>query len=552
MEKGPFHRIRFSRIRFSQQILLLQIGVVVLLLAVGVGLVSWLLRSTLEEQYGRRALAIARSVAVDPVVVDLAAARASGGELERRVRAVTARNDALFVVITDDRGIRLAHPDPANIGRPVSTDASEALSGNDVVSAVETGTLGISVRSKTPVRSPDQRVVGEVSVGFELADPMADLNRRLPVIAAFAAGALLLGVGVSALLNRRLRRLTHGLEPHELTELLYEREAVLHGIGEGVLAADNQHRVSVCNDEAERLLGKPLPVGTPIAELDLSPRLRRAVEEQQPVDNLLAVAGNRVLVINSRAVRREERTIGTVLTFRDRTDLDSMTRELDNIRSLSDGLRAQRHEFSNRLHTLSGLLQLGHHDEAVEYLQQLTETSGTRPSVAADFVSDPHLQALVSAKTEQAQEKGITLTVSDDSWVRSSVTDPIAVSTVLGNLLDNASHAARMGPRRPATVEVALLADGGTLHVSVVDSGPGVPAELRSTLFDEGVTSKLAPGHGLGLALARQAARARGGDVWLADPGNGQSGALFVAALPGMLESGEDSGSNSDSERGAE
>ncbi|MDT7726468.1 MAG: two-component system, CitB family, sensor kinase [Actinomycetota bacterium] len=533
-EKGVFRGMRFSR-----QILLLQIGVVVLVLGVGLALVTWLLRSTLDDQYGQRALAIARSVAADPVVVAEAAAKHSGGELQRRAVEVTDRTEALFVVITDDHGIRLAHPDPKEIGKPVSTPADEALAGKDVVSAVESGTLGLSVRSKTPIRAPDQRVVGEVSVGFDIADPTGAVNGLLLTTGGFAIGALLLGAAASALLNRRLRRVTHGLEPHELTELLYEREAVLHGIGEGVLAVDSANRVSVRNDEAERLLDTELPVGTPLSELDLSPRLHKAVEEGQPVDNLLAVAGNRVLVINSRPVLRDDRTIGTVLTFRDRTDLDTLTRELDGIRVLSDGLRAQRHEFSNRLHTLSGLLQLGHNGEAVEYVQTLTETSSTRPIAVGDTVSDPYLQALLVAKTEQAQEKGMVLRVSDDSWVPTSVTDPIAVNTVVGNLVDNALHAARMGPRRPATVEIALLADGETLHVSVMDSGPGVGVELRETLFDEGVSTKIAPGHGLGLALARQAARARGGDVWLADPGGEETGALFVAALPELLSGKE-------------
>lgn len=526
---------RFRGLRFSRQILLLQSGVVLLVLGVGVALVGWLLQHTLTDQYGKRALAIAQTVAVDPEVIADVTAKRAGGELETLVQTTTRNTNATFVVITDDHGIRLAHPTPSEIGKEVMTDPSEALAGHDVVSVIQSGTLGLSVRSKTPIRTANGRVVGEVSVGFDTDDPTGEFYQLLLVIGGFAVGALLLGIAGSALLNRRLRRVTHGLEPHELTELLYEREAVLHGIGEGVLAVDAQNRVSVSNDEAERLLGTPLPIGVRLSEVDLSPRLHKAVAEGQPVDNLLAVAGNRVLVINSRAVRRDERDIGTVLTFRDRTDLDTLTKELDAIRSLSDGLRAQRHEYSNRLHTLSGLLQLGHNGEAVEYLQSLTETSSATPADVGDAVSDPYLQALLVAKTEQAQEKGMLLTVSDDSYVPAEVTDPIAVNTVLGNLVDNALHAARMGPRRPASVEVTLLAEGATLHLSVVDSGPGVPVDLRENLFDEGVSTKLAPGHGLGLALARQAARARGGDVWLANAGDAESGALFVAALPDML-----------------
>ncbi|WP_134664155.1 MULTISPECIES: sensor histidine kinase [unclassified Amycolatopsis] len=526
--------------RFTRQVLLLQIGVVVLVVGLGVALVSSLLRTTLTEQYGQRALAIAKSVATEPVVIAGAASRKPNQDLQQRVEAETRTDDALlFVVITDDHGIRLAHPTLAQVGKPVSTSWAEVIAGNDVVSEFDAGTLGPSVRSKTPIRQ-GSRVVGEVSVGYRIGELTSDFNRWFILTMVFGGGALLLGAGASALLNRRLRRVTHGLEPHELTELLYEHEAVLHGIGEGVLAVDAEHRVTVRNDEAERLLGTPLPVGAPLEDLDLSPRVHKAVTEGRPVDNLLAVAGNRVLVINSRAVQRDERALGTVLTFRDRTDLDTLTRELDGIRSLSDGLRAQRHEFANRLHTLSGLLQLGHHAEAEEYLQTLTETTASRAEPLDDRVTDPYLQALLVAKTEQAQEKGMELRLADDAWVPASVTDPIAAGTVIGNLVDNALHAARMGPRRPAWVEIGLLADGSTLHVSVVDSGPGIDNALRGKLFDEGVSTKLNPGHGLGLALARQAARARDGDVWLADPGGATTGALFVAKLPGLLDRPEE------------
>jgi two-component system, CitB family, sensor kinase len=522
-----------GRLRFSRQIFLLQTAVVVLLIALVAVLVGGLLRNTLTEEYGERALAIARTVAADPEVIDAVSARRAGGALQDEVVALTRRTSALFVVVTDSTGIRLAHPDPTKIGEPVSTDPSEALAGREVVSAVETGTLGRSVRSKTPVLGADGKTVGEVSVGFAVSTAAAEITQLLAAIGVFAIVSVLLGLGASWLLSNWLRRATHGVEPGELTEMLYEHEAVLHGIGEGVLAVDQRGRVSVRNAEARRLLGVDLPVGAVAEELPVSPRVRLAMAEP-PTDNVFAVAGQRVLVVSSRPVRRDSRDLGTVLTLRDRTDLDALTRELDAVRSLTDGLRAQRHEYVNRLHTLSGLLQLGHRDEAIEYLQALTDGGSEHAGIDAS-VRDPYLGALLLAKAEQAGEKGVTLRVSDDSSVTGTLRDPVSVTTVLGNLLDNALRAASLGTRRPAWIEVTLLTEGRSLHLSVQDSGPGVPERLRAEIFEEGVTTKLTPGHGLGLALARHEALAGGGNLWLAAPGGDGTGALFVAVLRDAL-----------------
>jgi two-component system CitB family sensor kinase len=519
--------------RFARQILALQIGVVTLVVGVGFALVGWALDRELTQQYGERARAVARAVAADPVIGDAAAREDPAHLIQPRVERVRRDTQALFVVVTDRHGIRLAHPNPDQIGKPVSTDPSAALAGREVVN-VERGTLGLSARGKVPLRDQAGQIVGEVSVGFDAKDIRAYVLRLVGSAGIFAAGALLLGVAGSALLTRRLKRLTLGLEPHELAELVQEREAVLHGIGEGVLAVDSLGRVSVCNDEAQRLLGVPVPPGTQIATLELPPRLRAALTGEGLADNLQSVAGNRVLVANQREVRHGGRDLGRVLTLRDRTDLESLTRELDAVRTLTDALRAQRHEFANRLHTIAGLLQTNHHEEAVEYLHAL---SGPVAAVSpgGDGVPDPYLQAFLGAKTAEAAEKGVRLAVADTSWVPGAVVTPVEVTTVIGNLLDNALEAARLGNRRPAIVEVTLLADGTTLHLSVADSGDGVRADLADRIFLEEVSTREGDGHGLGLALARQAAGSLGGDVTLADPGGAAHGAVFTARLPNAL-----------------
>lgn len=522
------------RIRFARQILALQVGVVALVVGVGFALVSYLLDADLTNQYQQRALAVARTVAADSSIASAVSIDDPERVVQQRAEAVRRSTGALFVVVTDRSGLRLSHPNPDLLGKPVSTDPSEALAGREVVT-VERGTLGLSARAKVPLRRADGEVIGEVSVGFAADDLSTEVARLLGLAGTFLGGALLLGVAGSALLARRLKRLTIGLEPHELAEMVQEHEAVLHGVGEGVLAVDAAGRISVCNGEASRLLGVEMAVGQHASDVDLPAGIRAALAADEPIDNLITIAGDRVLVVNHRLVRRDGRDLGRVLTLRDRTDLEALTRELDAVRTLTAALRAQRHEFANRLHVLSGLLQTGHTAEAIDYLTAVSTGPAGGLGPGSEAVRDPYLQAFLGAKTAEADERAVTLRLSDTTWVPARVTAPVEVTTVVGNLVDNALEAARLGERRPAWVEVDLITDGDTLHLTVVDSGTGVPDELRDTVFTEGVSTRDGSDRGLGLVLARQAARSRGGDVTMADGSGDDHGAVFVARLPGVL-----------------
>jgi two-component system CitB family sensor kinase len=536
------------RIRFAHQVLALQVAVVVLVAGVGYALVAWLMRDELRHQYGQRALTLARGVAADPVLADEVEQGDPGRLVQQRAEQVRRASGALFVVVTDRNGIRFSHTNPTLIGRRVSTDPSEPLAGKEVV-AIERGTLGLSARGKVPLRDRAGAIAGEVSVGFDAGDVDRRVSHTLASAGLFTAGALLLGVGASYAIGRRLKRQTLGLEPYELAELVQEREAVLHGVGEGVLAIDPHGRVAMCNAEAARLLGSAPERGAPVTELPAPERLKAVLEGTREAQNLLAAAGERVLVVNRREVRHNGKDLGAVITLRDRTDLEVLARELGAVRTLFDALRAQRHEYANRLHTLSGLLNLGHHEEAAEYVRTLVEVpeAGDAPSAA---MPDPYLQAFLAAKGAVAAEKGVRLEIGEGSWVPGRVIDPLDVTTVIGNLVDNALEAARLGERRPARVEVELLGDGSDLYATVSDSGDGVPDELREAIFHDGVSTRPETAdrpRGLGLALARQAARARGGNVTLADPGGAAAdaadaagtgsagGATFVLRLPGVL-----------------
>ena len=543
-------------LRLATQILLLQLAVVGVTLGIAFALLAVVYHQRLIGEYRHRSLDIARVLAAAPAVrADVAmydgevpsASELAGGPLQNIAAKVRAGTGVLFVVITNDRGIRLSHPNVAELGKPVSTDPSLALSGREEV-VEQTGTLGPSIRAKVPVRELDSnRVIGAVSVGMSTSSVYGLLRDEQRTAALTAGPALLAGVVLSALLARRWRDQTLDLQPTEMTELVRTQEAVLHGIGEGVLAADTGGKTTFVNDEACRLLEIGSATGHPVDQIGLTPRVLDVLQSCDPAPTL-ATVGEHVLVVSARPVSREGRELGTVLIVRDRTDIEALTRQLDAVQLMSTVLRAQRHEFANRLHLLNGLLHRGHSQEASRYLEELL---GSGPLGSAlpgiDAIRDNYLQALLAAKAAGVREAGVTLRIGENTWVPGRLAFPVDVTTVLGNLIDNAIEAARTGGScTEKVVEVELLQDNSTLHITVADSGEGVAPDFADQIFVEGASTKpqssQTGGRGIGLTLSRHIARALGGDIVLsrpANPGDQLCGAEFIARLPGVLAEAE-------------
>ncbi|MFJ3491470.1 sensor histidine kinase [Leifsonia aquatica] len=538
--------------RFASQVLLLQVATVSAVVAVCAGAFTWLGVLQLRQEAEASALAIARTVAEDSDVRSAVAlysadpgtparSHLASGPLQPLAERVREHTGALFVVITDDHGIRLAHPDAARLGEQVSTSFADALAGREAV-AWEAGTLGESARAKVPVRAEDGGdPVGEVSVGFASASVFGSLPGLLTAIGAASAGALAIGVGASWLLRRRLTRVTLGLQPEEFAALVQDRAAVLDGVGEGVLAVTPEGVVSVCNGRAAELLGvtgaAQALVGLPIAEAGVHPGVAALVVAGEPVVGETFVVGGRVLYVDLRRVERDGRDLGAVAVIRDRTDLVSLTERLDAVASMTNALRAQRHEFANRLHVIAGLMDSGRTEAARAFLDDVVARGPLKfPIEHADRLQEPYLQALLGAKGVEAAERGVLLSLGPETLVLGAVADAEDVAAVIGNLVDNAVRAAVEGDE-PRWVEVELLDDGDTLYATVSDSGRGLghaPAS-GAAAGSESLDGDAVHGLGFGLPLSRDIARRRGGDVWAVDPGGDGRGAVFCARLPGTV-----------------
>ncbi|MFF3334391.1 ATP-binding protein [Streptomyces sp. NPDC002888] len=529
----PARRLRLGMPRrvFSQ-VLLMQLTIAAGVVVLATGLFLAPLSHQLDDQAMRRALAIAQTTAAVPQIAeDLENTRPTvEGPVQREAERIRKASGAEYVVVMNTRGVRWSHTDTKQIGRIVSTDPSQALAGKEVMQ-IDSGTLGRSARGKVPLRDSDGHIIGAVSVGIEYDSVRARLIHAIPGLFAYAGGALAVGALAAWLISRRVQRQTRDLAFSDISGLLAEREAMLHGIREGVVALDRAGRIRLVNDEAQRLLsiGDEVVGRSPDEALGEG-RTADVLAGRVSGTDLLTVRGQRVLVAN----RMPTDDGGAVATLRDRTELEQLGRELDSTHGLIDALRAQDHEHANRMHTLLGLLELEMYDDAVEFVGEVVGDHRVTAEQVTEKIEDPLLAALLVGKATVAAERGVALWVSDRTRLPDRLIDPRGLVTVVGNLVDNALDA--VGGTPHARVEVELRAEGRTATLRVRDTGPGIPAEQRELVFTEGWSTKKPPAHGkrgIGLSLVRRLAERQGGSAAVTEADGG--GAQFTVVLPEAL-----------------
>ncbi|MGW4168235.1 ATP-binding protein [Streptomyces chartreusis] len=524
-------RLHLPRRMFAQ-VLLMQVAIAAGVAVLATGLFLAPLSDQLDDQAMRRALSIAQTTAAQPQIAeDLADTPATaGGPVQREAERIRTATEAEYIVVMDRRGVRWSHPTPSEIGRLVSTDPGQALAGHDVMQ-IDSGTLGRTARGKVPLRDGDGKIVGAVSVGIAYDSVRARLLHAIPGLFAYAGGALAVGALAAWLISRRVQRQTRDLAFSDISALLAEREAMLHGIREGVVALDRAGRIRLLNDEARRLLGiGDEAVGRSLDEALGEGRTADVLAGRVTGTDLLTVRGQRVLVAN----RMPTDDGGAVATLRDRTELEQLGRELDSTRGLIDALRAQDHEHANRMHTVLGLLELEMYDDAVEFVGEVVGDHRATAEQVAEKIQDPLLAALLVGKATVAAERGVALSLADRTGLPDRLIDPRGLVTIVGNLVDNALDATAGTPH--ARVEVELQAEGRIATLRVRDTGPGIAEEQRELIFTEGWSTKQRPAHrerGIGLPLVRRLAERQGGSATVGEAAGG--GAEFTVVLPEAL-----------------
>ncbi|PGS55810.1 sensor histidine kinase [Bacillus sp. AFS041924] len=491
----------------------------------------------LKHEKGLKALAISQTVANMPEIREAFSNEKPSDIIQPIVEKIRKRVGAEFIVVGNKNEVRYSHPNPGLLGKKmVGGDNDKVFSGKEIVSE-STGTLGPSLRGKTPIFDDNGKVIGVVSVGYLLKDIDHEAKAFSKKLLKNSIVILILGIGAAFFISFNIKKSIFGLEPKEIGRMYKEKHAILESIHEGIIAIDEYGEITVVNENAHKVLSIPNNIklrGLKIEDVLHNSHLKKVVETGEPIYDLEFLINEKVVIINCiPIVGVDSKIVGAVTTFREKSELNKLLNELSQIKAYSEGLRAQAHEYSNKLHTILGLIQLESYQEAIELISKESNITQNIIHFIMEEISDPVVAGLLLGKISLANELKVDFIIDYNS---SFANVPKEVNredliTIIGNLLNNAFDAVLETNKPEKFVSLFLTDLGEDLVIEIEDNANGIPEELIDEIFEYGVTSKeQSHNSGIGLHLVQRLLNKLNGQITFHS--NEHGGTTFIVAIP--------------------
>ncbi|HBR1841813.1 TPA: ATP-binding protein [Klebsiella pneumoniae] len=500
---------------------------------------SWYLTDITEErlhyQVGQRALIQAMQISAMPELVE-AVQKRDLARIKALIDPMRSFSDATYITVGDASGQRLYHVNPDEIGKSMEGgDSDEALINAKSYVSVRKGSLGSSLRGKSPIQDATGKVIGIVSVGYTIEQLENWLSLQISSLLIPMAIMLLLLLFCARRFSLHIKKQMLNMEPQQLSQLLIQQSVLFESVFEGLIAIDSDYKITAINQTARRLLNLSQPEPTLIGKRISSVISQEVFFYDAPQANKKdeIVTFNQIKVIASRmAVILNNEPQGWVISFRSKDDINTLSLQLSQVQQYADNLRAVQHEHRNLISTIAGLLFLKRYNQALELIQQQSESHQKVIDFIARNFQDNHLAGLLIGKYYRAKELGLELIFDPACFVDRL---PTALShnewiSIVGNLLDNAYNASLRQPQGSKQIECLINSDGQEVIIEIADQGCGIDEALRDRIFERGVTSSASKDHGIGLWLVRSYVEQAGGSIVVEN--NIPFGTIFTLYIP--------------------
>ncbi|MBF1962584.1 citrate sensor histidine kinase CitA [Enterobacter hormaechei] len=526
----------FSRRSFQNRIFLLILFTSAIVMLAMSWYITDITKERLHYQVGQRALIQAMQISAMPELVE-AVQHNDLARIKALIDPMRSFSDATYITVGDEYGRRLYHVNPNEIGKYMEGgDSADALFKAQSYVSVRKGSLGSSLRGKSPIQDSTGKVIGIVSVGYTIEQLENWLNLQISSLMLPMATLLLVLLYCARRFSLHIKKQMLNLEPQQLSQLLIQQSVLFESVFEGLIAIDSHYRITAINQTARRMLNLSQPeaelIGHAIASV-VSPEAFFYDATQENKKDEIVTFNETKVIANRMAVILNNQPQGWVISFRSKDDINTLSLQLSQVQQYADNLRAVQHEHRNLISTIAGLLFLKRYDNALALIQQQSESH----QKVLDFISrgfkDSHLAGLLIGKYYRAKELGLELIFDPACYVDSTLPSALTPNewiSIVGNLLDNAYNATLRQPSGSRQIECLINSEGHEVIIEIADQGCGIDENLRDRIFERGVTSSNSGDHGIGLWLVRSYVEQAGGSIVVEN--NIPFGTIFTLYIP--------------------
>lgn len=480
------------------------------LLIAGVFILGSIVNSK-EKELQEQSMLVARTVATLPEIEDTLhnennlSIEAQARKINQTVEQLRTVNSADYIVIMNMNHVRLSHPLTSKLGTISTTPDEEAAYSEHYYTSKAKGEVGVMVRAFVPIMNTKHQQIGVAVVGYRLPSVLEVLGGMKWEIALALTLSIAFGLWGALILSRRVKKQMLDYEPHEIAKLYTERIETFNAMHEGIIAIDKEFTVTIFNPKARQILGigEQNLLGKKIYDILPDTRLPEILDFNQPIYNKELHINQHTILSNRVPIEVDGETVGAIAIFQDRTEVKKLAEELTGVKEFVQALRIQNHEHKNKLHTISGLLQLGHHQEAMDYIVEVQTTQEETTNFLNQRIQNQNIAGLVLSKINRGKELGIDVMMDEHSTLERlpEKLDFHDFVVVFGNLVENAFDALQLTSSSSKEIFISIDQNDETLSILVEDNGVGMTDEQIQKIFDNGFTTKNSANHGIGLYL---------------------------------------------------
>ncbi|WP_020610731.1 sensor histidine kinase [Sediminispirochaeta bajacaliforniensis] len=508
------------------------LSLLIILLIIGVVLfmtIQWF--STLRRQLGREAFDMALTIAQTELVREHVPKENGYIAIQNFIEKLRLKTRIQYIYVLNRDKRFYSNPKPALIGETFSSTLVDVVLKEEKARIVFPSFFATYAEAVAPVYS-EGVLSGAVVVGMLNGRIYQEITRNLIFLLIFMFFIMMCGVLVSFALTSSIKRSIRGLEPEEISFLLGQKELVLQNLKEGLVVVDEHFCISMYNKSAETLLDlSPSDIGKNYKDYFFASGLTEAFERhtmlvQEVRQGPLKILLGKYYPVSDSATGA---FLGLMASFEDLTVARQRAEELTGMKELTQALRAQNHEFMNKLHTISGMIQLGEIDTAVTYISGITKKRQEILSLLSSSIKLPALAGLILSKYNKAAEARVSLQLDPHSSIH-TLPEGMRVESlvsVIGNLIENALDA--LIPAKNGRIDVRLIEDESNLEITVSDNGPGICPGIENSILCKGFTTK-EEGRGYGLYVVSKIVEEERGSIEIDT--NQWGGAEFVVTFP--------------------